>query len=91
VSDTAAVIDSIFRSLDTLKASAPKSTVRAPDAIDAELQRQPRETAAKSLRDAPEMEALRQELVDAAIRQDAVLKMLGIVDQILRFAITGGL
>ena len=52
---------------------------QAGDAIDDALRAPPRETAVRSLRDAPEIVAFRGELVDGLIRADTANRLLRLV------------
>jgi hypothetical protein len=65
-----------------VKASAADA-VRPPDAIDRELARPSRETRVVELADSPAMQAFRQALVDETIRRDAVISLLGLVQQMI--------
>jgi hypothetical protein len=51
------------------------------DAIDAVLASEPRTTQAVSVRQAPEMEAFRRELVDGLIRVDTVNQVLRLLNE----------
>lgn len=51
------------------------------DAIGAELARPARTTAVVSLKDAPEVEAFRNELIDGLIRVDTVNQLLRLVNE----------
>ncbi len=53
------------------------------DAIDRTLEAPPRETAVVSLREAPEVEAFRSELMDGLIRADTANRLLRLVATIV--------
>lgn len=58
-------------------------TTRAVDAIDAELARAARRTAVQSVREAPEVEAFRDELIDGLIRVDTANRLLRLIAMVL--------
>lgn len=57
------------------------AAVQTKDAIGAELSRPARTTAVVSLREAPEVEAFRNELIDGLIRADTVNQLLRLVNE----------
>jgi len=70
--------------LSTLESGARKRAYSGGgDAIDRVLSASPRTTAARSLRDAPEVLAFREALVDGMIRVDPVNRLLRLVDAIV--------
>jgi len=60
---------------------------RPADAIDTELQAEPRRTALKDISSAPEVEAFRNELVDGLIRVDTVNRLLNLVALIIEHVV----
>lgn len=58
-------------------------TGRMPDAIDAELAAPARVTGVVSLREAPEIQAFRQELIDGLIRTDTVNQLLHLANTVI--------
>lgn len=67
---------------------SPRETVRQSvsthgDAIDSVLAAPARNTAVRSLRRAPEIEAFRQALTDGLIRADTVNKLLRLVNEVV--------
>lgn len=63
----------------------------AGDAIDAELARSPRQSAAVSLRDSEVMSRFRQELTDGLIRVDTAGQVLRLVQQVIGAVLAGRL
>lgn len=63
----------------------PGATARSgrADAIDAELSRAPRSTRVASLREAPEAQAFRDELVNGLIRVDTANRLLRWVNELM--------
>ena len=59
------------------------STLQTGDAIDVELARPARITTVVSLRNAPEVEAFRNELIDGLIRVDTCNQLLQLVNAVL--------
>jgi len=78
-------LDRLVKQLEVAGMSLREQGVRpcGPDGIDAVLSDPPRTTAVRSLRDAPEMEAFRRELVDGLIRVDTANQLLRLVNDIL--------
>ena len=60
----------------------PKSAA-GRDAIDAALAAAGRETQVRSLREAPEIEAFRRELIDGLIRVDTANQLLRLVNEVV--------
>ncbi len=80
MSDVTKELDRLLGQLDT--AVEQKAAARAPlggDAIDDVLASPARQTAVRSLREAPEVEAFRNELVDGLIRADTANQLLRLV------------
>ena len=73
--------DSFETLLRELEAGVQRS--RTPDAIDAILASEPRETAVKSLRDHEVIRQFRQELSDGLIRVDTAGRLLGLIRTIV--------
>lgn len=59
------------------------STAPAPDAIDVERARPARGTAVQSVREAPEVAAFRDELIDGLIRVDTANRLLRLIAMVL--------
>lgn len=79
--DAAGILDEL---LDTLEVKLTAQRERGPrDAIEAILGAEPRSTRARSLRDAPEVVAFRQALVDGLIRVDTVNGLLSLLNQLI--------
>lgn len=72
-----------------VKGAATGTTARR-DAIDAELARPARATGVVSLREAPEVEAFREELVNGLIRVDTVNRLLRLVNELVARAMVSG-
>ncbi|GMU24745.1 MAG: hypothetical protein AMXMBFR13_48170 [Phycisphaerae bacterium] len=53
------------------------------DAIDVELGAAPRTTSVVSLRESPEVEAFRNELVDGFIRADTANRLLRLINELI--------
>lgn len=67
----------------TLEKAISKQAAGKGDAIDAILNEPARVTQVRSLRDAPEVEAFRQELIDGLIRVDTANRLLGLVNELV--------
>jgi hypothetical protein len=72
-----AILDELLSVLDHGQTSAN----RAKDAIDRELAAPMRTTQVRSLRDAPEIAAFRQELMDGLIRADTANRLLSLIHE----------
>jgi hypothetical protein len=81
------VMQELDRLLGQLEGAAErKAAVRAPlagDVIDDVLASPARQTAVRSLRDAPEVEAFRNELIDGLIRADTANQLLRLVAMVV--------
>lgn len=75
------ILDDLLGQLE--KASDPQKTNQAGDAIDDVLQSPARTTAVRSLRDAPEIAAFRNELIDGLIRADTANRLLRLVAMVV--------
>ncbi len=87
MSDTNELTQDLDQLLNVLDAPASQATARAGaatgDAIAAELARPARVTAVRSLREAPEIEAFRRELVDGLIRADTANQLLKLIGEVV--------
>lgn len=79
LSNLQAMLDSRRQPEETVRTQVPPSG----DAIDRELIRQPRTTTAVSLKDAPEVEAFRNELMDGLIRVDTANQLLRLANAVI--------
>jgi hypothetical protein len=77
-SDATKVLDDL---MTTLEQAEKQSDGGKGDAIDAVLAGTPRSTQVASVRQAPEMEAFRRELVDGLIRADTVNQVLRLLNE----------
>lgn len=75
------ILDDLLGQLE--KASDQQKTNQAGDAIDDVLQSPARTTAVRSLRDAPEIAAFRNELIDGLIRADTANRLLRLVAMVV--------
>lgn len=76
-----AELDRLVTSLERIAQTVGE--LRPKDAIDEVLADARRTTAVESLRDAPEVQAFRQALVDGWIRADAVSRLLQLVNELV--------
>lgn len=87
MSDTAELsrdLDRLLTALESVQAKNEAPVAPAPaDAIVVELARPTRTTAVVSLREAPEIEAFRNELVDGIVRADTVNRLLRLLDEVI--------
>jgi len=67
----------------------PGAGPRAPDAIDAELARPARTTAVQSIRGSREFQEFERAWIDGQIQQDALLRVLALVNEGLRILYPG--
>ncbi|HOW72645.1 MAG TPA: hypothetical protein PKY77_18755 [Phycisphaerae bacterium] len=87
MTDTAVVaaglseLDRLVSSLEAVSRTVRET--RPTDAIDRVLADSRRTTTVVSLREAPEVEAFRQALVDGQIRGDAVNRLLRLVNEVV--------
>jgi hypothetical protein len=72
-------LERLLSNVQTLLEASAKA--QPGDAIAAELGRPGRTTAVVSLKDAPEVEAFRNELIDGFIRVDTVNQLLRLVNE----------
>jgi hypothetical protein len=72
-------LERLLSNVQTLLEASAK--VPPGDAIDMALGRPARTTAVVSLKDAPEVEAFRNELIDGLIRVDTVNQLLRLVNE----------
>ncbi len=75
------VLDDLLTTLEN--AARQQGETGRGDAIDRVLNAPARETSVRSLRDAPEVAAFREALVDGMIRADTVNRLLRLVDTIV--------
>lgn len=75
------ILDDLLNTLES-KLVARNEPARV-DAITAVLQSEPRQTAVSSLREAPQVEAFRQALVDGLIRVDTANRLLSLINEIV--------
>ena len=87
MSDTTELMQDLNQLLTTLDDSQAKAkstaSVGAGDAISRELAREARKTEVQSLRDAPEIEAFRNELIDGLIREDTANQLLKLINEVV--------
>ncbi len=87
MSDTAELtrdLDHLLTALESVQAKNDTPIAPPPaDAIAVELARPARTTAVVSLREAPEIEAFRNELVDGLVRADTVNRLLRLLDEVV--------
>ncbi len=77
-------LDQLLNLLDAPASQAPAPAAGVTgDAIAAELARPARATAVRSLREAPEIEAFRRELVDGLIRADTANRLLKLIGEVV--------
>ena len=74
-------LDRLITAVD--EQSAPTHSAGAGDAIDREIGRKPRITNVGSLRDAPEVQAFREALIDGFIRVDTANQLLRLLNTII--------
>jgi hypothetical protein len=75
------LLDEVVATLES-KAAEQERAGRG-DAIDAALNRAPRITKAVSLRDAPEVRAFREAMIDGLIRVDTANQLLRLVNEVI--------
>ncbi len=80
--------NAITEQLDRLIAAVDQKTVDSDDAsrkdaIDRELARRPRVTQVDSLRDAPEVQAFREALLDGLVRVDTANQLLRLLNTVI--------
>lgn len=84
MSDMTQELDRLLGQLEgAVERKAGAQTSLSGDAIDAVLNSPARQTAVRSLREAPEVEAFRNELVDGLIRADTANQLLRLVATIV--------
>lgn len=77
-------LDHLLAALDGVRAKSETQTAAPPaDAIAVELVRPSRTTAVVSLREAPEIEAFRSELVNGLIRADTANQLLRLLNEVV--------
>ena len=77
-------LDHLLAALDGARTQANTPTAApAGDAITVELARPARTTGVRSLREAPEIEAFRGELVDGLIRADTANQLLRLINEVV--------
>lgn len=79
--DVTGVLDDLVTALDVRLAT--RRATGGGDAIDAVLNEPGRTTQVVSLRDAPEVAAFRQAMVDGLIRVDAANRLLRLVHELI--------
>ncbi|NLX23617.1 MAG: hypothetical protein GXY55_18345 [Phycisphaerae bacterium] len=73
-------LDRLVRTLDAVLTDTSETP---GDAIDRVLAAPGRTTAVRSLADAPEIEAFRQELLDGLIRADTINRLLRLINDVV--------
>lgn len=76
------ILDDLLKTLQSKLDSRDADTER-DDAITAVLRSEPRATAVTSLREAPQVEAFRQALIDGLIRVDTANKLLSLINEVI--------
>lgn len=79
--ETGNPLDDIVTTLEL--AVRRRADQRGGDAIDAVLNAPPRTTAVRSLRDAPEVAAFREALIDGLIRADTARQLLQLLNAVM--------
>jgi len=82
LSSITAELDRLMEALEGA-AAAPAEGLQEGDAIDRERNAAPRVTHVRGLRDAPEVEAFRQALIDGLIRTDTANRLLQLLNRII--------
>jgi len=81
MSEITADLERLVQKLDA--AAGASSSPSRGDAIDVTLREPARKTSVQSLRNAPEIEAFRNELIDGLIRADTANRLLNLVATIV--------